>query len=62
MGNVISELALLLDNNNVTVVALDSFLYHADQFLGLAGSLKSHNDFNHFDHAPYVCYLVLRIE
>ena len=55
--NVISELAILLDADNVAGILIDRFAYQTHQSFRLAGSLQAYNQFDHNNHSP--CKLCL---
>ena len=53
IGNVIGELALLLDNDDVAVPLVNSLADKIDQLLRLSGSFQTQDQLNHFGHAPF---------
>ena len=53
IGNVVSELAILLNDDHVAVALDHGLADQADQLLRFAGPLQSHDDLNHNDHTPF---------
>ena len=53
IGDVIGELALLLDNDDVAVPLVNSLADKIDQLLRRSGSFQTQDQLNHFGHAPF---------
>lgn len=52
IGNVISQLALFLDDHDVAIAVADGLAHEINQLFCLAGALETHNKLNHFVHSP----------
>ena len=50
--NVIGELALLLNDDHIALTVFYCFTHHVNELLGLTGTLQTHQQLNHVDHAP----------
>ena len=61
IGNVVSELAFLLDDDHVAFALADSLADKSNKFLRFSGALEPHNDFKHNDMHSFFVKIVMGI-